>query len=818
MKVLKFGGTSVGSSEAINNVIKIIKSNLKNKQQVAVICSAFHNITNSLNDAGQLASNGNTKYLNIVKSIEELHLKMIYALIDVHHHSSIIIEIKLLLNALDEVLTGVYALRELSLRTNDLILSFGERLSCAIITRVLQQHKMDAQLVDARDLIKTNSNFGNAEVHFSLTNENIQKYFANSTKVTVVTGFIASNRQQITTTLGRGGSDYTAAIIGGALMAEIIEIWTDVDGVMTTDPKIVKEAFTIAHLSYAEAMEMSHFGAKIIYSPTLQPAFLNKVPIVVKNTFNYKHPGTLISEKPQGASQVKGISAINKVAMINLQGSSMVGVPGILGRLFHALANKKINVILVTQASSEHSICVIISDHDAKLAETTVNQEFTHEIRDGKIDKTTIINDLSVVSIIGDGLVHAPGVSGKIFSALGRNGINIVAIAQGSSELNISTVVKNNQLSKSIKVIHEAFFQDQAKTINLFLVGVGLIGRTLLKQIHETYSSLIDEQHLKINIIGISNSKKMLIHQDGINLSCFATDLTNSKDDANISRFVNQMQQLNLQNTVFVDCTSSKQIMSEYERILSSSISIVTPNKLANSGTYPDYLKLHKLAEKSRVKFLYETNVGAGLPVINTLQNLKLSGDKILKVEGILSGTLSYIFNNFTGNKLFSSVVSEAKAKGYTEPDPRDDLNGTDVARKILILAREAGSKIELGDVKVENILPETCQKAKTVDDFFKTLKENDHIFAEKRNKAEAQKKALRFIAKYENGHASVNLVAVDSSHPFYSLSGSDNIISFTTERYKERPLVVQGSGAGAEVTAAGVFAEIIAISNYLKG
>ncbi|MBX9850926.1 MAG: bifunctional aspartate kinase/homoserine dehydrogenase I, partial [Cytophagaceae bacterium] len=617
---------------------------------------------------------------------------------------------------------------------------------------------------------------------------------------------------------GRGGSDYSASIFGAALDADEIEIWTDVDGVMTADPKKVKRAFTLSGISYQEAMEMSHFGAKVIYPPTLQPAFAKKIPIWIKNTFNPEHEGTLISEKTQANDfLIKGISSIENIALINLQGSGMVGVAGVSGRLFNTLAKNNINVILITQASSEHSICFVVDPKDAYKAKDAIEEEFSVEINSGKIDKVIIHSNLSIIAIIGENMKNTRGISGKLFSSLGKNGINVIAIAQGSSELNLSVVINTADLSKALNSLHEAFFLSDVKTLNLFVVGLGLIGGTLLKQIHKTSSYLLKEKNLKINLIGISNSKKMLIDPNAISLANWKDKLEQAGEKSKLSDFVTQMNNLNLQNTVFVDCTSSKDVIMHYEEILKSTISIVTPNKLANSGKYSDYQKLQSAATKHGVKFLYETNVGAGLPVINTLKDLKYSGDKILRIEGILSGTLSYIFNTFKGDKKFSDVVKEAKEKGYTEPDPRDDLNGMDVARKILILAREAEAELEFNDVDVENILPESCRKAKTVDAFFAELEKNNHVFAKRRDEADKKGKVLRFIAKYENKKATVSLESVDSTHPFYSLSGSDNMISFTTERYKERPLVIKGPGAGAEVTAAGVFAEIITISNYLK-
>jgi len=818
MKILKFGGTSVGSADTIKAVVEILLQNKKSKKDFAVVFSAMSGVTNSLVEAGKKASQTDDDYNQVVRNIENKHINTVKSLIDVRFQSKVIANIKLLINELEDLLHGVFLLKELSARTNDLVLSFGERLSCYIISEYMKQSNISAELLDARSVVRTDNRFGAARVNFKITDKNIKDHFKQSKGVQVITGFIASTDKNETTTLGRGGSDYTASIFGAALNVDEIEIWTDVDGVMTADPKKVKRAFTLPGISYQEAMEMSHFGAKVIYPPTLQPAFSKKIPIWIKNTFNPTHPGTLISVKTQANDfLIKGISSIDNISMLNLQGSSMVGVPGVSARLFNTLAKENVNVILITQASSEHSICMVVDPKDQDRAKEAIDEEFANEITAGKIDKVIIQKNLSVVAIIGEGMKNTSGISGKLFGAFGKNGINVVAIAQGSSELNVSVVINTADLSKALNALHEAFFVSDVKTVNLFVVGLGLIGGTLLQQIHKASSYLMKEKNLKINVVGMANSKFMKIEQNGNNLANWKDKLGSSGTKTKLVDFVEEMIDLNLQNSVFVDCTSSKDVITQYERILSSSISIVTPNKLANSGKYEDYVKLQKAAFKHGVKFLYETNVGAGLPVINTLQDLKYSGDKIIRIEGILSGTLSYIFNTFKGDKRFSDVVLEAKEKGYTEPDPRDDLNGMDVARKILILAREAEGQLEFTDVKVENILPESCRKAKTVDAFFKELEKNNDVFAKRRDDADKKGKVLRFIAKYENGKATVSLEAVDSSHPFYSLSGSDNMISFTTERYKERPLVIKGPGAGAEVTAAGVFAEIITISNYLK-
>lgn len=818
MKVLKFGGTSVGSVESIRKVAGILSS-YKKKEKFVVVFSAMSGITNLLVDVGQKASTSDVSYEQVLKTIEQKHVSTAKTLIDVKNQGKVIAQLKLVLNELQDLLHGVYLLKELSPRSNDLVLSFGERLSSYLVCEFLKQEDVDVTFLDARKVIITDNGFGAAKVDFKKTDKAIKDYFKDIKTSIVTTGFIGSTDKGETTTLGRGGSDYTASVFGAALDSEGIEIWTDVDGIMTADPRKVKRAFTLPQVSYIEAMEMSHFGAKVIYPPTLQPAFKKRIPIWIKNTFNTAFEGTLINEKTSVTDHaVKGISSIENISMLNLTGSGMVGVPGVSGRLFSALARNFINVILITQASSEHSICFVIDSKEAVKARAAVEEEFEHEIKAGKIDKLHEKDNLAIVAVVGDNMRHTPGIAGKLFSSLGKNGINVVAIAQGSSEINLSVVIGKEDLTKALNVIHESFFLSDVKTINVFVVGVGLIGSALLKQLQKQGAYLLKEKNFKINVVGLTNSKKMLVNENGVALASWKEKLEEQGEKANLKEFVKRMVDLNLRNSIFVDNTSNKDVVSFYHNILDESISIVTPNKLANSGLFKEYKKLQETAFKRGVKLMYETNVGAGLPVINTLNDLKDSGDKIIRIEGVLSGTLSYIFNNFKGDKKFSDIVKEAKEKGFTEPDPRDDLNGKDVARKILILSREAGYNLEFDDVVVENILPTPCLKAKTVEEFFVELEKNNNVFSKKRDEADKANKVLRFIAKLENGKAEVSLQSVDGTHPFFSLSGSDNMIAYTTERYKERPLVIKGPGAGAEVTAAGVFGDIIRISNYLKG
>ncbi len=817
MKVLKFGGTSVGSSSSIREVIDIIAGYKSQNIHVAMVASAMSGVTNKLLEMGKRASQNDESYLEILKEIETLHFNTIKELLNVKNQSHALASVKKMLNELEDLMNGVYLLKELSPRTTDLLLSFGERLSCYVLNAFANQQGLNTKLLDARQLIKTDDRFGKARVLVEATESNIRNYFEANPEIQVVTGFISSTVKNETTTLGRGGSDYTAAILGAALDAEEIEIWTDVDGVLTTDPKQVKKAFSLAEMTYEEAMEMSHFGAKVIYPPTLQPAFQKKIPLRIKNTFNRAFPGTLIKSAAEAGNYlVKGISSINDISLINFQGSGMVGVAGVSSRLFGVLAANNINLILITQASSEHSICFAIDPADALLAKGVIEDEFKKEIDAGKIDSVTIETDMSIVAIIGENMARLPGISGKLFNSLGKNGINVTAIAQGSSERNLSIVISRKDISKTLNTIHEVFFLSDIKTLNLFIAGVGLIGGTLIRQIAKNSDYLVKDHKLKINIVGMANSKKMIFNEDGLPLENWKQDLLQNGTPGNIRDFIQHMTNLNLQNAVFADCTSSEEVVNGYEEILKHSISITTPNKLASSGDLDFFIKLKQVAKKNDVKYLYETNVGAGLPVITTLNDLKNSGDRILKIEGVLSGTLSYIFNSFKENVKFSQVVREAKEKGFTEPDPRDDLNGMDVARKILILSREAGLNLNLEDVEVENLLPQSCIDAPTIEAFLDELEKSDQYFADRRIISESENKALRFIAKMENGHASVGLQSVEESNPFFALDGSDNMISFTTDRYLERPLVIKGPGAGAEVTAAGVFAEIIGLSYYL--
>ena len=813
MKVLKFGGTSVGTVESINQVIEILQDNINQGHKIAVVYSAMGGVTNRLIEIGKMASKGDFEYLDQLKSVEERHFNAVRGLIDVKSQSSVIAKVKGTFNELEDILRGISLIRELSTRTLDLVVTFGERLSTTIITETLKSRGVDAEFLDARKVVKTNDNFGFAEVIFDITNELIRKHFAQTTALQCITGFMGSTIDGITTTLGRGGSDFTASIFGAALNASVIEIWTDVDGMMTTDPRKVKNAFTIPNITYAEAMELSHFGAKVIYPPSLTPAFQQNIPLKILNTFNPKHAGTTVSKTADRTDySITGISSIDDIALINLQGSGMIGVAGVSAKLFSILAKNRISVILISQASSEHSICFAVDPKSAFGVKEILEEGFKSEIEQGLIDHIAIQQNLSVIAVVGEGMKSSSGTSGKLFSVLGKNGINVVATAQGSSELNISVVINKKDISKALNAIHETFFEVDGLTLNLFVVGLGLIGKTLLKQINDQKSYLKEHKNLNVKVIGLSNSRKMLINSDGISLDSWEEQLKENGEPANLSEFVADIQAQNLPYSVFVDCTANKNIVQYYLPLLNSSISIVTPNKVANSGSYEQYATLQKAAQRKGVKFLYETNVGAGLPIIGTLQGLITSGDKINKIEAVLSGTLAYIFNTFKVGDKFSDVVRDAKAKGYTEPDPRDDLSGQDVARKILILAREVGLKLEPEAVQLKSLLNEACLSAASVDDFFVELEKDNTSFEAMIQEATAKEEVLRYIAKLDGDKLSIALESVSKSHPFFSLSGSENIVSFTSERYKYNPLVVKGPGAGAEVTAMGVFADIMSI------
>ena len=825
MKVLKFGGSSVAKPERIQSIVQILKKYQARNDQFTVVFSAFGGVTDSLIDMANKAEAADIHYMVLFEQFKTRHLEATQALLSASRFNKIQKEIIQNCDDLNGVLRGIFLIREVSPRTMDYVMSFGERMSALIIAHTLDENGIPAEFLDARKVVKTDRNFGAAKVDFEATDAFIAKYYKAHPKVQVVTGFIGSAKGNgkdtdfgLTTTLGRGGSDYTAAIIAAGLNAEVIEIWTDVDGVLTADPRKVKKAFTIPTMTYAEAMEMSHFGAKVIYPPTLVPALKKNIPLYIKNTFNSDFIGTFIStERNANAGAVQGISSIGNITLLTLSGSGLFGTPGVAGRLFSALASGNVNVILITQGSSESSISFAVQPTDALKARRTVEKAFEFELKNGSVDAIKTEADLAVVAIVGENMRYQPGIAGTMFQSLGKNGVNCVAIAQGSSELNISVVIPRADEAKALSALHEGFFLSDTQTLHIFMIGVGLIGSTLLKQIEKQAKFLKENRSLEIKVVGLSNSRQMLFDEQGIDLNnwkstLYETVLAEPRSSL-IGNFVEKMSKLNLPNSIFIDATANADVASEYDKILSGSISISTPNKIANSIAFSNYQKLKAIARKRGVKFLYETNVGAGLPVISTLNDLINSGDQILKIEGVLSGSLSFIFNNFKAGQKFSDIVKEAKTLGFTEPDPRVDLNGFDVRRKLVILARESGLPLEEADVVIENILPKACQEAKTVEDFFVALEKEDKYFESLLETG----KCLRMIAKIENNKATIGLQKVDDKNPFAQLNGSDNMIVFTTERYKERPLVVRGPGAGAEVTAAGIFAEIITIGNFLS-
>jgi aspartokinase/homoserine dehydrogenase 1 len=806
MKVLKFGGSSVSKPERIRSVIEIIKPYLKDKP--TIVFSAFGGVTDSLIALSTAALAGKGEYKDDLKVLEMRHLDAVRALVGIQKQSSILAQVKFTFNELEDVLHGVFLVKERTPRTLDYIMSFGERLSAYIIAEAMKDQGIAAEFLDARQVVRTDYNFGYARIDFEKTNELIQQYFANRTHIQVITGFIGSSPSGETTTIGRSGSDYTAAIFAGALKASDLEIWTDVDG--------VKKAFTVKEMTYEEAMELSHFGAKVIFPATMQPAMINRIPIWIKNTFNPTFEGTVISDSSNGKNLIiKGISSMDKISLLSVQGSGLMGVVGVSMRLFGTLAKEQISVILISQASSEHSICFAIESSKTEQAKAAIEKEFQYEIRSKEMEAVKVEESLAIVAIVGENMKHNPGTSGRMFNALGKSGININAIAQGSSELNISAVIHQQDIAKALNVLHEAFFLSDRKVLNVFLVGTGLIGKSLLAMMQKQFDQLAKQNQLEVHVVGIANSRQMLFHEDGLKLDAAMATMLQKGEAMNLNNFIGTMMSMNLSNSIFVDCTSSEEVTEHYETILSSNISIVTPNKKANSGAYQKYVSLKQAAQKRGVKFLYETNVGAGLPVINTLHDLLVSGDTVLSIEAVLSGTLNYIFSSYKPGDKFSEVVKEAKAKGYTEPDPRDDLNGMDVARKILILSREAGLTLELNDIQVENLVPENCRGEMSVEQFFEKLATHNSYFEQLAQAAAARNEKLRYMAVLKDGKTSIKLGSVHVHHPFYSLSGSDNIILLTTERYNERPMVIRGPGAGAEVTAAGVFADIIRIGNY---
>jgi aspartokinase/homoserine dehydrogenase 1 len=809
MKVMKFGGTSVASAESILKVIDIVTSCREKK---VLVVAAMGTTTDELAELSRLASEGNDSYKVGLLSIEKSHLKAIEKLIPARERSSVIARVKFVFNELSSALNGVFILRELTPRTYDYLLSFGERLSAMILSAVIP----DGVYVDARELIKTDSHFGKATVDFETSTNLILEKLLPIEGIPVITGFIASSHKNETTTLGRRGSDYTGAIIASAINAEILEIWTDVEGILTADQKKVEKAYCLDCLSYSEAMELSHFGTRVIYPPTFVPVYKKNIPIRIRSTFNLANAGTLITTEGANNSTkaIKGISSIENINMVTIQGSGMVGVTGISNRLFGALAARKVNVVLISQASSEYSITFAIRERDSQAAREAIEQEFQDEIERGNIHQITIEKDLAIVAIVGENMKKSPGIAGKLFHTLGRNGINVRAIAQGASELNISCVISIKDLKKALNTIHESFFLSDYQQVNVFIAGIGAVGSKLIEQIMTQQSRLLQHHRLKLNVCGIMNSRKMLINANGLELSNYKTQLEEQGVRADLDVLIENITSFNLLNSVFVDCTASANVTDRYIDIFKSTTSVVTANKTACSSEYNNYFKIKQTAMNKGVKFFYETNVGAGLPVLNTLSDLIKSGDQIVRLEGVLSGTLNFILNTVSETLPLSEAIRQAVEKGYAEPDPRIDLSGMDVMRKVLILAREIGLKLEKQDVNIEKIVPESYFSTSSPAEFMATVSNYDQEFETLRQQACGKDKKWRYAASLIEGVASIKLVAVDQKHPFYDLEGSNNIFLITTERYYNAPMIIKGYGAGADVTAAGVFADIIRVVN----
>lgn len=807
MKVLKFGGTSVGSVENLLEVKKIVAGQ---QNDLIVVVSALGGITDQILNMARTAATTRTFPATEMMMVTTRHLTMIEKLFTGTAIQEVKARIQPYLDDLSNLIQGVSLIGELSPKTEARISGMGEVLSSNIIA-----HFLDARYLNSMELIKTDSTYTGAVVNYAQTNENIQTAMKGFHGVALAPGFIASNQQNELTTLGRGGSDFTAAIYAAALDAESLEIWTDVNGFMTADPRVISKAYTIDYLTYSEAMELSHFGAKVIYPPTILPVFRKKIPVRIKNTTQPDEPGTLIGhEKLSDKSRmIKGISSISEITLITLQGAGMVGVTGISMRLFSALAHVNVNVILISQASSENSISVAVLSNCAEKASGALNNEFRNEIQIGYINGVMVEDDLSIVAIVGENMKESAGIAGKLFHILGKNGVNIRAIAQGASELNISWVVKTSDLRKALNVVHEGFFLSAYKELNLFLIGIGTVGGNFIKQLKQQQQRLFNEKRLKVKLVGVANSKKMLFNSQGINLDNYYEQLKNSEMESSFNHYIQQMIDMNLYNSVCIDCTANEKLADHYLSILDARISIVAANKIAASSAYSNYKKLKDTAIRNGIKFYFETNVGAGLPIISTIKDLINSGDKIIKIQAVLSGTLNFIFNTISKDIPLSKAIEMAKNAGYSEPDPRVDLSGKDVVRKLLILARESGYEMEESDITVDRFIPDELFKG-SMEQFWSGIQQLDEKFEHERNELAVHHRKWRFIATFEESNSRASLQAVESNSPFYDLEGSNNIVMITTERYNEYPMLIKGYGAGADVTAAGVFADIIRIAN----
>ena len=809
MKVLKFGGTSVGTIESLRNVKSIVE---QNQEQTIVVVSALGGLTDKLIATAEKAAKGGDSYIDDFESMVERHHNIINGLVPTELQDEVTAIVDTLLEELGNIYKGVSLIRDLSPRSLDIIVSYGERLSSTIISRIIT----NAVLFDSRNFIKTLDQFGKHVLDNDSTQKLIHETFDKADfKTAVVPGFISTDANGDITNLGRGGSDYTAAILAASLNAKALEIWTDVDGFMTADPRVIDNTYVIEHLSFIEAMELCNFGAKVIYPPTIYPVFHKNIPIYIKNTFNPTAPGTCISEQrpsPEG-KDIKGISSINDTCLITVSGLCMVGVIGINARIFNALARQGVSVFLVSQASSENTTSFAVRNADADRAVSALETEFMAELQTGELNPMQVERNLATVAIVGENMKNASVVAGKLFNTLGRNGINVIACAQGASETNISFVIELKNQRKALNVIHDSFFLSDTQVLNLFIIGIGNIGCHLLQQLAHQQANLLQHKALELKVVGIANSKKAIFNREGIDLTNYEQLLEQSTLKSTPEAICQNVIKMNIFNSVFVDCTSSPEIASLYLPLVENNINVVTASKIAASGPFSLYHQIKRTARKKDVRFLYETNVGAGLPILGTINNLINSGDKILKIEAVVSGTLNFIFSRISSDVPFSRAIAEAKEAGYSEPDPRVDLSGTDVVRKLVILSRESDYDIEQSDVEIEPLLPENLFEG-SIDDFFAALGETDIAIETKRREAESRNCRLRYVARLIDGKASVGLEEVNATHPFYNLEGSNNVIMITTERYREYPMIITGYGAGADVTAAGVFADIYSIAN----